>query len=118
MREDEKELPLGDVIRQLREKADFSLREFAKEIDVSPAFLSDLEMGRRYPSDQTFERLSKKLKISVEELRKHDVRESAADLKRLMERNPKLGFAFRTAVDEFKTGKITAEELARRIKGK
>jgi transcriptional regulator with XRE-family HTH domain len=112
------EQTLGDFIRELREKADYSLREFAKEIEVSPAFQSDVEMGRRYPSDETFDKISKKLKVSVEELKRHDIRESVADLKRLVERNPTLGFAFRTAVDDFKKGKLTAEELARRLKGK
>src|SRR5437667_152146 len=112
------EQTLGDFIRQLREKADFSLREFAKELDVSPAFLSDLEAGKRYPSSETFERLSKRVRVPVDELKKRDVRESVADPKRMIERNPTLGFAFRTAVDEFKSGKISAEALAHRIKGK
>jgi len=36
----------------------------------------------------------------------------------MMENNPRLGFAFRTAVDELKQGKLTAEEFERRVKGK
>ena len=34
----------GEAIRNLRLKSDFSLRELAKQIDVSPPFLSDIEL--------------------------------------------------------------------------
>lgn len=109
---------LGEVVRELREKADLSLRELAKKLDVSPPFLSDVELGRRYPSDETFQKIAKALKVTVEELKQHDHRDSVADFKRMMENNPRLGFAFRTAVDELKQGKLTAEEFERRVKGK
>jgi transcriptional regulator with XRE-family HTH domain len=108
---------LGEVVRELREKADLSLRELARKLDVSPPFLSDVELGRRYPSDETLQKIAKVLKTSVEELKQHDHRDSVADIKRLIENNPSLGFAFRTAVDELKQGKITPEELGKRIKG-
>src|SRR5690349_4900920 len=111
------ERSLGEVIRELREKADMSLRELAKKIDVSPPFLSDVELGRRYPSDETFQKMAKALNVSVNELKKYDHRDSVADIKRLIENNPSLGFAFRTAVDELKQGKITPEEFGQRIKG-
>jgi transcriptional regulator with XRE-family HTH domain len=110
---------LGEVVRELREKADLSLRELAKKIDVSPPFLSDLELGRRYPSDETLQKIAKALKVTAEELKQHDhrIRDSVADLKRLIESNPRLGFAFRTAVDELKQGKLTAEQFEQRVKG-
>jgi transcriptional regulator with XRE-family HTH domain len=108
---------LGEIVRELREKSDLSLRELAKKLEISAPFLSDIELGRRYPSDETLQKLSKILKVPVEELRRHDHRDSVADLKRLIESNPGLGFAFRTAVDELKQGKITAEEFERRVKG-
>ena len=43
-------LTFGEKIRQLREGLDLSLREVALKIDVSAAFLSDVELGRRFPS--------------------------------------------------------------------
>ena len=43
---------LGQRIRELRGKKDLSLRELAKKLDVSAAFLSDIELGRRYPSEK------------------------------------------------------------------
>ena len=38
---------VGESMRDLRQDAKVSLRTIAKRIDVSPAFLSDLELGRR-----------------------------------------------------------------------
>jgi transcriptional regulator with XRE-family HTH domain len=109
---------LGEFIRELRDKADLSLRELANKVDISPPFLSDIELGRRYPSDETLQKISKVLKVPVEEFKTHDHRDSVADLKRLIEANPGLGYAFRTAVDELKEGKITTEDLEQRVKGK
>ena len=34
-----------------------------------------------------------------------------ADLKRLMDSNPKLGFAFRTVVEKVKNGELTSEDI-------
>lgn len=111
------QVPLGEFIRQLREKADLSLRELARKLDISPPFLSDIELGRRYPSEETLESLSTHLHVSVAELKQHDHRDSMADLKRLIERNPQLGFAFRSAVEDLKQGRISAQEFERRMKG-
>ena len=111
------QLLFGQFVRQLREKAGLSLRELARSLDISPPFLSDIELGRRHPSEDTLERLSKFLKVPVQELKSHDHRDSLADLKRLIEGNPSLGFAFRIAMEELKHGKLTAEEFERRVRG-
>jgi hypothetical protein len=39
-----------------------------------------------------------------------------ADFKRLLETNPALGMAFRTAVTDVKAGKMTPEELTRKLR--
>lgn len=74
---------------------------------VSAPFLSDIELGRRMPSDEVFERMAVALSISADELRTFDLRE----LKRSIDSNPAMGFAFRTAAEQIKQGKITPEEL-------
>ena len=104
---------LGEVIRNLREKTDLSLRALAKKADISPPFLSDIETGKRYPSDETLQSLAKTLKVSIEHLKKYDHRESASDLRRIIANNPRIGLAFRSTVEGLKTGKITAEQLER-----
>ena len=96
---------------------DISLRELAKRVDVSAPFMSDVELGRRYPGDEVLTRIASCLNADVSELKKFDHRESVADFKRLLEANPNLGMAFRTAVTDLKSGKMSAEELARKLRG-
>lgn len=108
---------LGETIRNLREQADISLRELAKRVEVSAPFMSDVELGRRYPGDDVLGRIAHCLKTDVAELKKFDHRESVADFKRLLEGNPSLGMAFRTAVTDVKSGKMSPDELARKLRG-
>jgi len=108
---------LGEAIRDLRQKSDMSLRDLAKKANISPPFLSDIESGKRYPSDETLRDLGRILKVSFDELKKYDHRESVSDLRKMIETNPSLGFAFRSAVSDYKQGKLTIAELERRVKG-
>jgi transcriptional regulator with XRE-family HTH domain len=109
------EISLGQRLRELRDKADLSARELAKRIGVSSPFLSDIELGRRFPSEEVLGKLAAALNVSLEELKQHDNRGPIADLKRLMDSDPKLGFAFRTAVEKVKSGELTADELIARL---
>ncbi|MEQ1854059.1 MAG: helix-turn-helix transcriptional regulator [Chthoniobacteraceae bacterium] len=106
---------LGQKIKELRDTADLSLRELAKILDVSAPFLSDVELGRRFPSDDVLAALAKALKVPLEALRQYDSRQPVADLKKMIESNPGLGFAFRTVVEDMKDGKLTPEALAKRL---
>src|SRR5215467_15968680 len=109
------ETSLGQRLRELRDKADLSVRELAKRIGVSSPFLSDIELGRRFPSEEILAKLARALNVPLEDLKQYDNREPIADLKRLMDSDPKLGFAFRTAVEKIKSGELTAEELIARL---
>jgi transcriptional regulator with XRE-family HTH domain len=109
------EISLGQRLRELRDKADLSLRELAKSIGISSPFLSDIELGRRFPSEEILAKLARALNVSLEHLKQYDNREPIADLKRLIDSNPKLGFAFRTALEKVKSGELTAEELIARL---
>jgi transcriptional regulator with XRE-family HTH domain len=88
-----------------------SLRELARRLEVSAAFISDVELGRRYPGDEILAKMAKEFKISVEELKKFDHRESLAEFKRVLEANPEVAVAFRTAVQEYKKGNLAPEDL-------
>ena len=109
------EISLGQRLRQLRDSADLSLRELAKRIGISSPFLSDIELGRRFPSEEILEKLAAALNVSLGELKKYDNREPIADLKRLMDSNPKLGFAFRTAVEKIKERRTDCRRHHRQI---
>ena len=109
------DISLGQRLHELRDKADLSLRELAKRVGISSPFLSDMELGRRFPSEEILAKLARALNVSLDDLKQYDNREPIADLKRLMDSNPKLGFAFRPAVEKVKSGELTAEDLIARL---
>jgi transcriptional regulator with XRE-family HTH domain len=98
---------LGQRIRELREEKDLSLREVAKKIEVSAAFLSDVELSRRCPSDKVLASIAQVLETSLEDLRSYDTRPLIKDIKRLTSVEPLYGLAFRKVVDR----RISPEEL-------
>jgi len=107
---------LGQKLRELRERSGLSLREFAKQIDVSAPFLSDVELGRRFPREETLLLIAKKLKVSADVLKRYDHRAALVDLKRLAEGTPSLGAAIRTMVNQVHAGTLTPDELAARLR--
>ncbi|MDD5464910.1 MAG: helix-turn-helix transcriptional regulator [Candidatus Omnitrophica bacterium] len=99
---------LGERIRELRAQRDFSLREFAKKLGgLSAAFLSDVELGRRHPSEKVLVDIARVLDTALEELRNYDTRAPVEDLKRLASSNPAYGLAFRKLIDK----KVSPEDL-------
>ncbi len=104
------EISLGQRLRELRDKADLSLRALAKRIGISSPFLSDIELGRRFPSEEILAKQAG-AEVSPDELKQYDTRAPIAGLKRLMDSDPKLGFAFRTVVEKVKNGELTAEDI-------
>lgn len=102
----------GEHIRALREQRDISVRELAKAVDVSAAFLSDVELGRRHPSEDVLERMAKALKTTAEDLKKHDARAPVQELRRIVASNPAMGFALRRVVDD----EISPDELLEMLK--
>lgn len=109
---------LGDAIRQSRFAIGISLRDFAKQVGVSAPFISDVELGRRFPSGEVLSTIAQILKIDVVELEQYDHRESVVELRRLLEGDPALGMAFKSAMSDFKRGRISSGDLAKRFAGK
>jgi transcriptional regulator with XRE-family HTH domain len=98
---------LGEKIRELRENKDISLRELAKELDISAAFLSDVELGRRYPSKKVLRQIALKLDVEPEELEDHDTRAPMEDIKRRVQADPAFGLALRRVISK----KVSPEDL-------
>jgi transcriptional regulator with XRE-family HTH domain len=99
---------LGRYLRELRQQKDLSLRELARKLDgISAAHLSDIELGRRYPSEALLEKMAFVLGVAVDELKKYDPRPPLEGLKRLTESNPSYGMALRTIVEK----KISPEDI-------
>jgi transcriptional regulator with XRE-family HTH domain len=102
---------LGQRIRELRGKKDISLRELAKALDISAAFLSDIELGRRFPSDKVLSGMAKALDTTVEDLRAYDTRVPVEEIKRLANSDPMYNVFFRKVIDK----KISAKKLMEKI---
>lgn len=49
----ENEMAFGKFIEERRKALGLTLRGFAAELDIAPAYMSDIEKGRRYPPDKT-----------------------------------------------------------------
>jgi len=109
---------LAEVIKESRGKIGISIRELARLTDVSAPFLSDVELGRRFPSDEVLARLAKVFKMPVDGLKQHDTRVSISSLKKLMDASPTWTFALRTVAEKATEGKLTAEALLKKLNGK
>jgi transcriptional regulator with XRE-family HTH domain len=104
---------LGTFIRRTRDEKDISLREFARRVGVSAAFASDIELGRRFPSDDMLEKIAEVLDSELTTLRRLDTRAPVDDLKRMSETDPTFGIAFRTLIER----KVDPQELLAWVQG-
>ncbi|MEU6602557.1 helix-turn-helix domain-containing protein [Streptomyces flaveolus] len=61
-------MSLGSQLRQCRQAAGITLRQFARDLGVSPSFVSQIENGKSQPSVATLYTICSKLNLSVDEL--------------------------------------------------
>jgi transcriptional regulator with XRE-family HTH domain len=59
---------LGEIIRQQRELAELSMRQFADLAGISNPYLSQIERGLRAPSQQVLDGIARALKLSSDAL--------------------------------------------------
>src|ERR1700686_3826272 len=109
---------IGPYIRRRRDELDLSLRELAKKLDCSPAFISDIELGRRHPSDKVLVEIARVLKVKVEELREMDVRAPIDEIKRITQDDPTFALAFRTFVRTVNDKKLRPDQRLEFVKNK
>lgn len=100
-------MPLGQRIRELRDRQDLSLREFATKLGCSAPFISDVELGRRYPSEDILRDMARILGTTWEELKSHDIRPPVEEMKERIATDPRYALAFRKVINS----NITAEDL-------
>ena len=112
---------LGALIRQQRELAELSMREFAKLVGISNPYLSQIERGLRAPSDAVLETIAEALDSSTDELYKmagfverpsSDDR-GATDLAAAIESAPELTAPQRRAMLEMYRGFLDANVVRR-----
>jgi len=99
---------LGQCVKELRDAKDLSLREFAKRLGgLSAAFLSDVELGRRFPSEELLAKMARVLETTVEKLKSHDMRAPVEELKRRAASDPVFGLALRKVLEK----DVSADQL-------
>ena len=62
--------PIGEQLRQQRvNKLNKGLREMAGELSIAPAHMTDIEKGRRTPSEELMVKIAVSFRIPIAELR-------------------------------------------------
>ena len=106
---------LGERIRELREEQDLSLRELAGKIGVSAAFMSDVELNRRYPSDKHLKAIAQHLGgTALADLQQYDTRPPVQELRKAALTDPQYAYAFRQMMDKQVSAKEILEFIERR----
>jgi len=85
---------LGEVIRKARVAAGTSLREFARTLEITPSYQSDIENDRRVPSEEVLKKIADLLSLKYEELMALAGR-FGEEAERYLRRHPTAGALFR-----------------------
>jgi transcriptional regulator with XRE-family HTH domain len=80
---------VANLVKTRRLARGWSLRQLGTQIGVTPAYVADIEAGRRLPSAELKERIATALAIPPDELAAADVR-LAPDLREWIEERPEL----------------------------
>ena len=86
---------LGQHLRELREKSHISLRSLAARVRITPPYLSDIELGRRHPSDRVLADLAKALRTTADDLRRYDPKALLDDIRQRLDHDAGYGSALR-----------------------
>lgn len=100
-------IEFGDYVKVRREKLGKTLRSFAAEVGISPAYLSDIENGNRRAPEKFLEKFAQALQI-VDPDELHAFYDMAgvsqggqhADINSYMDDKPHARIAMRTAIDQ------------------
>lgn len=63
----ENETAFGKFIEERRKALGLTLRGFAAELDIAPAYMSDIEKGRRYPPEKKLDEIAQILRLQGEQ---------------------------------------------------
>ena len=67
-------MPLGNKILDLRKKNGLSQEQLGEMIDVTRQTISNWELGETSPNPEQLKRLSKALKVSIDDLLDNDIK--------------------------------------------
>jgi len=95
----------GEYLKAKRESLGKTIRGLAAELDMTPAYISDIEKGNRYAPDKHLEKMAEKLNLTGEDkdvfydlagISRNDV---FPDLKQYISKHPVARVALRKARD-------------------
>ena len=112
---------LGAFLREKRRQEGFSIRRLVEvirnmstselEISLSPAYICEIENGRRMPSDNVLSLFVKALNIDKEKLELYDTRVPSQEIQELTQMNALYGVAFRRMVKHIQQNDVSPEDL-------
>lgn len=92
------QVTLGEQIRRARIKAELSLRELARRLDLSPSYINDIEHDRRVPSEEVLIKIATELDLDIDRILAAAGR-VGEDAEEYMKSNPTAGILFRKVSD-------------------
>jgi len=98
-------MQIGEKLKSERIKKKISLREFSRKLEISAAYLVDIEKGRRAPNYELLQKISDLLDIPVSTLNKYNL-EMPKHIRDWIEKHPFFSRLFKFALkqpDPFKT---------------
>lgn len=106
---------MGTEIQRLRTEAGVTLRGFAEKVEISAAFLSDIERDRRRPSEEVLKRIARHLPgTTFEQLDKLNTK-LEADLQRMVAESPEARQLLRTVFESDRNPRELLRELQKRL---
>lgn len=105
------EKTLGEHIRDARVAKGPSLRELARQLTITPSYLSDIENDRRVPAEEVLRAIANLLQLDFDTLMAMAGRFSEK-AERYMKRHPTAGTLFRRISDQ----NLPEEELKKLLK--
>jgi transcriptional regulator with XRE-family HTH domain len=115
---------LGEIIRQQRELAEMSMRQFAQIAGISNPYLSQIERGLRAPSQHVLDGIASALKMSADALYEQagipvpgDDEAPASGVLEAIDEDPLLTARQRTALKEIYEAFVAASPRGKRRPG-
>ena len=100
-------LPFGEFVKQRRESLGKTQKGFATEVEISPAYLSDIENGNRRAPEKYLERFAKALNITSQDdlnafydMAGISQKGQHSDINTYIDDKPSARLALRTAMDK------------------
>jgi transcriptional regulator with XRE-family HTH domain len=90
---------LGDAIREARVAKAKGLREAARDLDITPSYMSDIENDRRVPAEDVLQKIASLLSLDFNDLMALAGR-LGEDTERYMRRHPTAGTLFRRITEK------------------